>query len=265
MKLLAAKTVYILAQLTESLRRVKNYDFVVYEDGSQEKYGERFILASMRELFSELQAHGLCKRDADVLSALTRDFQSKYSWEKQNIDDADAKRLVLIVERIEAALREEITNKRNFTEIRPIEGALDYNRLLSEGLASFLGGAVWQLPKRVKQDLDEAIMCLSYGAPTASVMIGLRAVEGMLRQVHTRLTGSESKKMTWKQLLEGIQLDLKNKGIEGSPLFGYLDYVRGVRNEADHPDRTFTQLDAEQLFMHAIHIIKEVEKLGGTV
>lgn len=264
MKLLTAKTVYILAQLIESLRRVKNYDFVVHEDGSQEKYGEKLILASMRDLASELQAYELVRKDADALSALTKDFQYKYGREKRNIDDADAKRLVLIVERVEAALREEIT-KRNFTEIRPIEGALDYNRLLSEGLASFLGGAVWQLPKPVKQDLDEAIKCLSYGAPTASVMIGLRAVEGMLRQVHTKLTGSESKKMMWKQLLEGIQQDLKNKGIEDSPLFGYLDYVRGVRNEADHPDRTFSQLDAEQLFMHAIHIIREVEKLGGTV
>ena len=85
----------------------------------------------------------------------------------------------------------------------------------------------------------------------------------MLKQVHTNLTGDESRK-TWKQLLEGIQQDLKAKGIEESPLFGYLNYVRDVRNQADHPDRTFTLLEAEQLFMHAVHIIREVEKLGAT-
>ena len=77
----------------------------------------------------------------------------------------------------------------------------------------------------------------------------------------------EARQITKQELvsiLEDIQEDLKNKGIDESPLFGYLDYVRGVRNQADHPDRTFTQLEAEQLFMHAIHIISEVEGLGGT-
>lgn len=263
MKPLTAEVVYTLAQCIEYLRRVKNYDPAVFEDGSQDKYGQKLILSSMRDLVRELQAHELLGQDCDALSALQRDFQYKYGREKPNIEDADAKKLALVVERIEASLKQEIS-RRNFTEITPVGGMLNYNKLLAEGIRSFLGDTTWKLSDIVRQDLDEAIKCLSYGAPTASVMIGLRAVEGMLKQVYTSLTGDESKKM-WKQLLEGIQEDLKNKGIEESPLFGYLDYVRGVRNQADHPDRTFTQLDAEQLFIHAIHIIQEVEKLGGTV
>jgi hypothetical protein len=263
MKPLTSEVVYRLAQLTEYLRRVKNYDPVVFEDGSYEKYGQKLILSSMRDLVSQLQAHELVKQDCEALSALCKDFQNKYGREKPNIEDVDSRKLTLIIERIEASMKQEIS-RRNFAELTPVEGMLNYNRLLTEGVRSLLGDTAWKLDKIVSHDLDEAIKCLSYGAPTASVMIGLRAVEGMLKQVHTNLTGDQSKK-AWKQLLEGIQEDLKAKGVEESPLFGYLDYVRGMRNQADHPDRTFTQLEAEQLFMHAIHIIKEVEKLGGTV
>jgi len=263
MKPLTAEVVYTLAQCIEYLRRAKNYDPAVFEDGSLDKYGQKLILSSMRDLVRELQAHELLRQDCDALSALQRDFQYKYGREKPNIEDADVKKLALVVERIEASLKQEIS-RRNFAELTPVDGMLNYNKLLSEGLRNLLGETARKLPKIVSQDLEEAIKCLSYGAPTASVMIGLRAVEGMLKQVHTNLSGDESKKM-WKQLLEGIQQDLKAKGIEESPLFGYLDYVRGVRNQADHPDRTFTLLEAEQLFMHAIHIIMEVEKMGGTV
>lgn len=258
---LTAVAVYRLAQFTEYLRRVKNYDVVVYEDGSYEKYGQKLILSSMLALENELNRYQLAKPEAEALSALSRDFQNKYCRAKPNIEDADAKKLVLIAERIEVAIRKEIT-RRNFGELTPVQGMLNYNRLLSEGLPSLLGDTAWKVPKIVKQDLEEAIKCLSYGAPTASVMIGLRAVEGMLGEVHTSLTGDKSRKV-WKQLLEGIRQDLKTKGIENSPLFGYLDYVRDVRNKADHPDRTFTLREAEELFMHAIHIIREVEELGG--
>ncbi len=259
---LTSEAVYSLAQLTEYLRHIKSYDPVVFEDGSQEKYGQKLILSSLNELVRHLQNYDLARQDCQALSAVQRDIQSKYSKAKANIEEPDARKVTLIVERIEASIKQEI-QRRNFAELTPVEGMLNYNRLLTEGVRSLLGDTTWKLDKIVSNDLNEAIKCLSYGAPTASVMIGLRAVEGMLKQVHTNLTGDQSRKM-WKQLLEGIQEDLKAKGIEDSPLFGYLDYIRGMRNQADHPDRTFTQLDAERVFMHAIDIIKEVEKLGGT-
>jgi len=139
MKPLTSEVVYILAQLTEYLRHVKVYDAVVFEDGSQDKYGQKLILSSMRDLVRELQAHELLRQDCDALSALQRDFQSKYGREKPNIEDADAKKLALVVERIEASLKQEIS-RRNFTEITPVGGMLNYNKLLAEGIRSFLGG-----------------------------------------------------------------------------------------------------------------------------
>jgi len=263
MKPLTSEVVYRLAQLTEYLRHVKGYDAIVFQDGSYEKFGQKLIVWSMRDLVSQLQLHSLVKQDCEALSALCKDFQNKYGIGKTNIEDEDAKKLTLIIERIEASLKQEIS-RRNFTELTPVDGMLNYNKLLPEGLSSLLASeSLFRIHLTVLSDLEEAIKCLSYGAPTASVMIGLRAVEGILRQVHTNLTGKESKKM-WKQLIEDIQADLKDKGVDESPLFGYLDYVRGVRNQADHPGRNFTQLEAEQLFMHAIHIITEVDRLGGT-
>lgn len=262
MKPLTAEATYQLGRLLEYLRRAERYDLVIYEDGAYEKYGQKLIFGSMNELAYLLGQYELAQPELSTLRSLAREFGSKYSKEKRNLDDADRANLVVIIERIEAAVAQEIS-RRNFAELTPVEGILNYNRLLSEGIRYILGETAQTLPSIVSRDLNEAIKCLSYGAPTASVMIGLRAVEGMLKQVHCILTGDATKK-TWKQLLEGIQQDLRNRGVEESPLFGYLNYVRDVRNQADHPDRTFTLLEAEQLFMHAIHIIREVEKLGGT-
>jgi hypothetical protein len=44
---------------------------------------------------------------------------------------------------------------------------------------------------------------------------------------------------------------------------GFLDYVREVRNAADHPDRVFGQAEAEQVFVGATTAIRELERLKG--
>jgi hypothetical protein len=100
----------------------------------------------------------------------------------------------------------------------------------------------------------------SYGAPTASVMIGLRAVEGMVRELHQTITGKKSTK-AWANLIDEVEKDLKNKGKQPPLLLGYLKYIKDVRNKADHPDKVFTQREAEQIFMHVVYTIQEIQKL----
>ena len=120
-----------------------------------------------------------------------------------------------------------------------------------------------EIPIISLSDVDEAIRCLSYGAPTASVMMGLRAVEGMVRELHSRITGKESTK-AWAQLIDEVEEDLKSRGEQPLLLLGYLDYIRDVRNKADHPDKVFTVREAEQIFMHVIYAIQEILKVKGT-
>jgi hypothetical protein len=90
-------------------------------------------------------------------------------------------------------------------------------------------------------------------------MIGLRAVEGMVRELHHIITGKKSTK-AWANLIDAVEEDLKSKGEQPPLLLGYLDYIRDVRNKADHPDKVFTLREAEQIFMHVIHTIQEIQK-----
>ncbi|MBA7668188.1 hypothetical protein ES703_76297 [subsurface metagenome] len=112
----------------------------------------------------------------------------------------------------------------------------------------------------VRQDLEESLKCLRFGAPTAGVMVGLRAVEGRLRELYYHLTEQTTKK-GWFELIKEIQRLLDEKGIAAEPVAGFLNYVRNVRNTADHPDKTFSQVEAEQVFVAATTAIRKLEKL----
>ena len=116
------------------------------------------------------------------------------------------------------------------------------------------------MPQIVREDLEEAIKCLRFGAPTASVMVGLRAVEGWLRELYYGLTQKMTKK-PWAELLKEIQSLLSERGVSIEPVTGFLNYIRNVRNTADHPDQTFSQVEAEQVFIAATTAIRELEKL----
>lgn len=57
---------------------------------------------------------------------------------------------------------------------------------------------------------------------------------------------------------------LADKGLTNAPVMGYLDYIRDVRNTADHPDTTFNQIEAEQALIQATNAIRELDKLKST-
>jgi len=163
------------------------------------------------------------------------------------------------VEKIESVVREEIM-QRDFSELRPISGTLNYQKLPSEVLDGLLGDVIYSIPPMVSQDLEEAIKCLGFGAPTASVMVGLRAVEGWLRESHFSLTGQATRK-GWAELLNEIQNLLSQKGVPTEPVAGFLNYVRNLRNTASHADKAFSQLEAEHALFTATNAIREIEKL----
>jgi hypothetical protein len=148
----------------------------------------------------------------------------------------------------------------SFDELRTTSGVLDYQKLPSQVLDGLLGEVTYSIPQIVKQDLKEAIKCLKLGAPTASVMVGLRAVEGWLRELYCKLTEKTTKK-AWVQLIKEIQNLLSERGIAIEPVVGFLNYVRDVRNTADHPDKSFSQMEAEKVFIAAATAIRELEKL----
>jgi hypothetical protein len=257
---LTAEAVFYLGEDIQYLVRANKGALVVYKDGSIEKGEYGFILAILKKLETRLQRYGLADTEHLRLTTLIREFEEQYA--KPNapkLSEADRQELRKTTEVIEAVVIQELLG-RNFAELTPLEGILDYKKLLSEEAKGLLIEGGKEPPKVVIHDLEETTKCLSYGAPTASVMIGLRAVEGMVRELHQTITGKKSTK-AWANLIDEVEKDLKNKGKQPPLLLGYLKYIKDVRNKADHPDKVFTQREAEQIFMHVVYTIQEIQKL----
>jgi len=257
---LSAVNVYQISACISWLLQVRVSDRVVFEDGSAEKYGDRSVLGYLRHLERLLGKSKLAPLEYERLRGLIDSFEKRYcQGETTALTYEDQPRLLRVLEKIEAIVSQEIVNK-DFSELRPTSGILDYQKLPSQVLDGLLGDVTYSIPPIVRQDLEEAIKCLRFGAPTASVMVGLRAVEGWLRELYFALTEKTTKK-GWAELLKEIQSLLSEKGVLIEPVAGFLNYVRDVRNTADHPDKTFTQVEAEQVFVAATTAIRELERL----
>lgn len=262
---LSAVRVYQIGTCIHRLLQAKQSEKVVFPDGSVEKGGDCLILGYLQRLEKLLNKCDLARLEQTRLHELIDSFQTKYCYQREQnpyLSYEDHGNLLRILERIEASVYQEIVN-RDFAELRPAKGSLNYQKLPPELLTDLLGEVSYSIPPIVRQDLEEGAKCLKFGAPTASVMISLRAVEGWLRELYTSLTGQKTRK-AWGELLKDIQEELSERGISIEPVLGFLDYVRNVRNKADHPDATFDQISAEQTFMAATTAIRELQKLKSS-
>ncbi len=262
---LSAARIYQISACIHCLLQARQNDKVVFQDGSVEKDGDCLTLGYLQRLEKLLEECNLAPREQNRLHGLVDSFQAKYRKQVEEnpyLDSEDHANLLRILQRVEASVDQEIMS-RDFAELRPTTGILDYQKLPSEVLTDLLGEASYSVPPIVMQDLEEGVKCLKFGAPTASVMVSLRAVEGWLRELYTSLTGQETKK-AWGELLKGIREALSERDKSIEPVIGFLDYVRNVRNKANHPDTIFDQISAEQTFMAATTAIRELQKLQGS-
>lgn len=63
----------------------------------------------------------------------------------------------------------------------------------------------------------------------------------------------------WKKILYQIIDELKNLPDANTKLLGYLDYLRSEkRNLAQHPNKTYSQGEAERGLMHIINAVHEI-------
>ena len=163
------------------------------------------------------------------------------------------------ISRIESVLTKELENKI-YLEV-DTSGILNYPELLENGISNLFSKkqVVKKLPRIIKNDLNEAIRTLACNAPTASVMVSLRAVEAALRELCKKLTGKECRS-GWKNTLDKVERELKKRNLESKNLEGYLDHFRIVRNEADHPERVFNKNEAEKILVNSVYAIEEIYK-----
>ena len=119
-------------------------------------------------------------------------------------------------------------------------GSLGQEQLyeVSKGNAAiFFGNMWWRMSDIEKNDFMEAARCLLMQSWTAAAMIALRGLEGILRKYYEFKTEKEHGNRGMYALIEELQ---KTENIKHT-LMGYLNYLRGIRNTAEHPDRVFNQ------------------------
>lgn len=105
-----------------------------------------------------------------------------------------------------------------------------------------------------KQDLHDAVLCVLHLLPTPAAMISFRAAENIVRKYYEAATGRSALGKTWAQLLEEMQ----QQQIMKPPALGYVRFLKDKRNEAEHPDKRFTQEESERILLHIKSLLEEL-------
>jgi hypothetical protein len=111
------------------------------------------------------------------------------------------------------------------------------------------------LDEVTREDLKDALTCILHLLPTPAAMISLRVAENLVRRYYTKITGNVAIGKSWGEILNELE---QNKKIKPS-ILGYLRYLKEKRNEAQHPDKRFTQEESERIFLHIKELLEELK------
>jgi len=113
------------------------------------------------------------------------------------------------------------------------------------------------LDELTKNDLKDAFDCIFNLLPTPAAMVCFRATENIVRLYYTKITGDSACGKRWRTLLDELERNQRTN----KPIINYLDYLRDKRNEAEHPDKRFTQEESERVLLHVKGLLEELNKL----
>jgi hypothetical protein len=111
-----------------------------------------------------------------------------------------------------------------------------------------------KLDEMAKKDLWDAITCVLHLLPTPAAMISFRVAENIIRKYYERVTGNSASEKMWSQLL----LEMEQQKLLKSSTLGYLRFLKEKRNEAEHPDKRFTQEESERILLNVKDLLDEL-------
>ena len=232
----------------------------VYRIGSKVQYikrapslnvsvkGESLILDNLGLILDYLKECNLSPVTQREIESIIKKFEESYK-ENELLNDKDEEMIIEKVKLWDDRIRNELF-ERVMIEVFT-EGTLNSKKLLSGG-KSFFPGDVWKTLSDIsKSDLDDACNCLLTKSWTPAVMISLRASEDSIRKFYNFKTGNDAQRKGWKNILD----ELSNIKDINKTLLGYLNYIREIRNTAEHPDEVFDQMEAERVFHQVVNMI----------
>lgn len=125
-----------------------------------------------------------------------------------------------------------------------------------------------ELPTQSQSDIREGARGLLTGVPTGACFLFLRALEGYVRKVCADLGYSEADdRQTLGNLLGFLNQTTADRKLAQNESvkrqLNYLTYVKDeFRNPSAHPDKSFEQREAEQVFHIVIVALDRVRILG---
>jgi ribosomal protein S17E len=113
------------------------------------------------------------------------------------------------------------------------------------------------LDETTREDLKDALTSIFHLLPTPAAMVSLRIAENLVRRYYAKITGSIATKKSWADILNELEQSNKVK----PSILGYLRYLKEKRNEAQHPDKRFTQEESDRLLLHIKGLLEELRSL----
>ena len=210
--------------------------------------GDHYIIDNLRWMLYDLKEFSLSPISQNEIEGITKNLEEAYEEEKP-LTDEDAEIITENVKLWHDRIKNELA-ERIMVEVFT-DGTLNFKKLLSGG-KSFFPEDIWDTLSGIsKSDLNDACNCLLTRSWTPAVMISLRASEDSIRKFYNFKTENDPQKKGWKNILDELS---KIQDINKT-LLGYLDYIREIRNTAEHPDEIFDQMEAERVFHQVVNMI----------
>jgi ribosomal protein S17E len=113
------------------------------------------------------------------------------------------------------------------------------------------------LDETTREDLKDALTSIFHLLPTPAAMVSLRIAENLVRRYYAKITGGIATKKSWADILNELEQSNKVK----PSILGYLRYLKEKRNEAQHPDKRFTQEESERILLYIKGLLEELGSL----
>ncbi len=103
-----------------------------------------------------------------------------------------------------------------------------------------------------REDIQDGIWCVIYSLPTPAAMILFRVAERELRRYVKKITGESINGWT------GNVKKLAESNIADRSITKEFDWLKEKRNEAQHPDKRYTQDEAEEILHRLSGLLKAI-------
>lgn len=245
---------FILGGDIEYLKNVEQVKPIVKE--RKERPKQLSLTRILRRISGDLEEYQIDDELQEEINGWIKRLQREYKA-GQTLRKAEAEQLSEDASKWEEMIWRKLA-ERPIVELTR-KGALNQKALLatSHGESSSLfEKKIWKnLSSVAKSDFCDAARCLLVEASTPASMVALRGFEALVREYYRFRTGKEC----GKKALGFIVRELRKIPDINTRLLGYVDYIRSEkRNLAQHPDKTFTQKEAERIFMEIINVAHDI-------